>query len=130
MQMAVAFGVLANGGVYQQPISVLGISDSTGKVIWDGHQQQERHRVFSESTAYMVVDMLKQAVSSGTGTNAKIKGQTVAGKTGTNYDQKGVFFAGMTGYYSPPCGLGTTTTRRCRRNPPVPAPPPRCGRAT
>ena len=44
MQMAVAFGVLANGGVYQQPISVLGISDSTGKVIWDGHQQQERHR--------------------------------------------------------------------------------------
>ena len=53
--------MLANGGVYQQPISVLGISDSTGKVIWDGHQQQERHSVCSESTAYMVVDMLKQA---------------------------------------------------------------------
>ena len=106
MQMAVAFGVLANGGVYQQPISVLGISDSTGKVIWDGHQQQERHRVFSESTAYMVVDMLKQAVSSGTGTNAKIKGQTVAGKTGTNSDQKGVFFAGMTGYYSSALWVG------------------------
>lgn len=106
LQMSVAFGVLANGGVYQEPISVLGISDSTGKVIWDGHQKQERHRVFSESTAYMVVDMLKDAVSSGTGTKAKIKGQTVAGKTGTNSDQKGVFFAGMTGYYSSALWVG------------------------
>ncbi len=106
LQMSVAFGVLANGGVYQEPISVLGISDSTGKIIWDGHQKQERHRVFSESTAYLVVDMLKDAVSSGTGTNAKIKGQTVAGKTGTNSDQKGVFFAGMTGYYSSALWVG------------------------
>ncbi len=106
LQMSVAFGVLANGGVYQAPISVLGISDSTGAIIWDGHAQQERRRVFSESTAYMVVDMLKDAVSSGTGKNAKISGQTVAGKTGTNSDQKGVFFAGMTGYYSSALWVG------------------------
>ncbi len=106
MQMTVAFGVLANGGVYQEPISVLGISDSEGKVVWDGHAQQERRRVFSESTAWMIVDMLKDAVSSGTGTTAKIKGQTVGGKTGTNSDQKGVFFAGMTGYYSSAIWVG------------------------
>ena len=99
LQMAVAFGVLADGGVYQEPISVLGISDSEGNVIWDGHANQERRRVFSESTAYIVVDMLKDAVKEGTGTSAKISGQTVAGKTGTNSDQRGVFFAGMTGYY-------------------------------
>ncbi|MBR2718224.1 MAG: PBP1A family penicillin-binding protein [Clostridia bacterium] len=106
MQMTVAFGVLANGGVYQEPISVLGISDSEGKVVWDGHAQQQRRRVFSESTAWMIVDMLKDAVSSGTGTSAKIKGQTVGGKTGTNSDQKGVFFAGMTGYYSSAIWVG------------------------
>ena len=106
MQMTVAFGVLANGGVYQEPISVLGISDSDGQVVWDGHANQERRRVFSESTAYMVVDMLKQAVQSGTGTSAKMSGQTVAGKTGTNSDQKGVFFAGLTGYYSSAIWVG------------------------
>ena len=99
LQMAVAFGVLADGGVYQEPISVLGISDSTGAVIWDGHANQERRRVFSESTAFCIVDMLKDAVKSGTGTPAKISGQTVAGKTGTNSDQRGVYFTGMTGYY-------------------------------
>ncbi len=106
LQMTAAFGVLANGGVYQEPISVLGISDSAGNVVWDGHAQQERRRVFSESTAYLMVDMLKDAVKSGTGTNAKISGQTVAGKTGTNSDQKGVFFAGMTGYYASSVWVG------------------------
>ena len=106
LQMTVAFGVLANGGVYQEPISVLGISDSNGQVVWDGHANQERRRVFSESTAWLVVDMLKQAVSSGTGTSARMSGQTVAGKTGTNSDQKGVFFAGMTGYYSSAIWVG------------------------
>ena len=106
LQMTVAFGVLANSGVYQEPISVLGISDSNGDVVWDGHQHQERRRVFSDSTAYMIVDMLKTAVASGTGTSAKIKGQTVGGKTGTNSDQKGVFFAGMTGYYSSALWVG------------------------
>ena len=106
LQMTVAFGVLANGGVYQEPISVLGISDSRGDVVWDGHQHQERRRVFSESTSWLIVDMMKTVVSSGTGTSAKIKGQVVGGKTGTNSDQKGVFFAGVTGYYASALWIG------------------------
>ena len=106
LQMTVAFGVLANGGVYQEPISVLGISDSAGNIVWDGHQHQDRRRVFSDSTSWMIVDMLKYAVAHGTGTSAKIKGQTVGGKTGTNSDQKGVFFSGMTGYYTSALWVG------------------------
>jgi penicillin-binding protein 1A len=106
LQMTVAFGVLANSGVYQEPISVLGISDSHGDVVWDGHQHQERRRVFSESTSWLIVDMLKTAVASGTGTSAKIKGQVVGGKTGTNSDQKGVFFSGVTGYYASALWIG------------------------
>lgn len=106
IEMAVAFGVLANGGVYQQPISILGILDSTDKVIYDAHQSQARRQVFKPSTAYMTVDILKEVVSKGTGRNARISGQTVAGKTGTNSDQKGVFFAGMTGWYSAAVWIG------------------------
>jgi len=106
VQMAVAFGVLGNGGVYQEPISVLGISDSDGNVVWDSHQEQERRQVFRASTAWLVVDMMKDVVSGGTGTKAKIKGQTVAGKTGTNSDQRGIFFCGMTGYYCSSLWIG------------------------
>lgn len=99
VQLAVAFGVLGNGGVYQEPISFLGISDSAGNVVYDSHAQQERRQVFRPSTAWMIVDMMKDVVSGGTATAAKISGQTVAGKTGTNSDQRGVTFVGMTGWY-------------------------------
>ena len=101
VEMAVAFGVLGNGGVYQSPITFLGIADSNKNTIYDAHANQVRRQVFSPATAWLTVDMMKDVVSSGTGTAAKIKGQTVAGKTGTNSDQKGVFFAGLTGWY---CG--------------------------
>ena len=106
VQMAVAFGTIANKGVYQQPLSFSRIVDSNGNVVVDMHQQQDRHQVFKPSTAYLVVDMLKEAVQSGTGTKAKISSQVVAGKTGTNSDSKGVFFTGMTGWYSASVWIG------------------------
>ena len=106
VEMASAFGVLGNGGIYQKPISFLGISDSNGTVIYDAHQRQARRQVFQPSTAWLTVDMMKEAVAKGTGTAAKISGQTVAGKTGTNSEQRGVFFTGMTGWYSAAVWIG------------------------
>lgn len=105
LEMAACFSALGNGGVYLEPLTVLGIfKESPGgnvETIAEYSTYQDRTQVFKASTAYMTIDMLKDAVSGGTGTGAKIKGQTVAGKTGTNSDQKGVFFAGLTGWY---CG--------------------------
>jgi len=106
LQETVAFGVLANGGVYQKPISFLGISDSNGHVVYDSHAQQQRVQVFRPSTAWLIVDMMKDVVSGGTATNAKISGQTVAGKTGTNSDSRGVTFCGITGWYSSAIWIG------------------------
>ncbi len=106
VQMAVAFGTIANKGVYQQPLSFSRILDSSGNLVVDMHQQQERHQSFKASTCFLLVDMLKDAVASGTGTKAKISGQIVAGKTGTNSDSRGVFFAGMTGWYSSAVWIG------------------------
>jgi membrane carboxypeptidase/penicillin-binding protein PbpC len=58
--------------------------------------------VFKDSsTAYLLVDLMKDAVNAGTGTKARIDGYEIAGKTGTNSDYASVFFAGMTcGYTS------------------------------
>jgi penicillin-binding protein 1A len=106
LEMATAFGVLGNGGVYQEPISFLGITDASGKVVYDSHAQQQRRQVFKPSTAWMTVDMMKEAVQKGTGTSARISGQTVAGKTGTNSEQRGVFFSGMTGWYAGAVWIG------------------------
>ncbi|MGI5899301.1 MAG: transglycosylase domain-containing protein [Christensenellales bacterium] len=101
-EMAVGFGAIANSGLYQQPISFTRVTDSKGNVILDMKSQQEstKLQVFRPGTAYMLTDMLVNAVNSGTGTNARISGLTVGGKTGTNSDYVGAFFSGITPYYS------------------------------
>ncbi len=106
VQLAVAYGTIANKGVYQQPLSFSKILDSDGNVVVDMHQQQERHQAFRPSTAYLLCDMLKAVVKNGTASKAKIASQVVAGKTGTNSDSKGVTFAGMTGWYSASVWIG------------------------
>lgn len=103
IEMATAFGAIANLGEYQE-------SYAFSKVLYDDNKTpyivardvQIRREAFKPSTAYMLVDVLKDCVSgsSGTGSRAKFGGFTVAGKTGTNSDACGVFFAGMTAYYS------------------------------
>ena len=43
----------------------------------------------TDSTAYMITDMLRSVVTSGTGTSANVGSLDVAGKTGTtNYSSK------------------------------------------
>ncbi len=110
LEMAVGYSTLGNGGMCLSPISVLRITrvDSAGyeQSVTDFTEYQTRTQVFSPSTAWMTLDMLKDAVKNGTGTAAKISGQTVAGKTGTNSDQKGVTFAGLTGYYCASVWIG------------------------
>lgn len=106
IEMAAAYGAVANGGEYKEPLSFTRVVDADGKVILDAEEVRDTHTVFKKSTAYMLVDILTEAVNSGTGTRAKISGMTVAGKTGTNADYGSVYFAGMTPYYTATVWIG------------------------
>lgn len=106
IEMAAAYGAVANGGEYKEPLSFTRVVDADGRVILDAEEVRDIHAVFKKSTAYMLVDILTDAVNSGTGTSAKISGMTVAGKTGTNGDYGSVYFAGMTPYYTGTVWIG------------------------
>ena len=99
LQMAAAYGAIANQGQYIEPLSFTKVVDSNGNVILDANSIRLSETVYKKSTAYLLVDMMTDAVKSGTGTKAKIDGMTVAGKTGTNSDYASVYFAGITPYY-------------------------------
>ena len=106
IQMSAAYGAIAAGGEYKEPLSFTRVVDDNGNVILDANAVRDTHRVYKASTAYMLIDMLTDAVRGGTGTAAKISGMTVAGKTGTNSDYRSVYFAGMTPYYSSAIWIG------------------------
>ena len=106
LQMSAAYACIANGGMYLEPLSFSYVVADDGSVVLDANKIRETRRVFSETTAYMLTDMLKDVVDHGTGTNAQIPGITVAGKTGTNEDYTSVFFAGFTGYYTASLWIG------------------------
>lgn len=106
IQMAAAYGTIANGGVYQTPMSFSRVEDANGQIIIQASDYRETRRVFREETAYLIIDMLEDAVNSGTGTAARISGMTVAGKTGTNSDYSSVCFSGMTPYYTATVWIG------------------------
>ena len=106
LEMAGAYACIANGGEYREPLSFTQVLDNDGNVLLDAEQVRDVRQVFKPSTAFMLVEALKNAVQSGTGTNAQISGFTVAGKTGTVHSNRGAFFAGITGHYTSTLWIG------------------------
>ncbi len=103
IEMAAAFGAIANKGEYLEPYAFTEVRYNDNKTVYiRAEDVQITRQAFKPSTAYMLVDVLTGCVSgqNGTGSKAKFGNFTVAGKTGTNSDACGVFFAGMTAYYS------------------------------
>nr|MDD3720282.1 penicillin-binding transpeptidase domain-containing protein [Candidatus Gracilibacteria bacterium] len=81
LQMAAAYSVLANGGLYVKPNIVKSIKMPSGKVI--SFNPEITHRVIKESTAKTITSMLVDSVDNGFAKNGKVEGYNMAGKTGT-----------------------------------------------
>jgi penicillin-binding protein 1A len=96
LDMATAYGTLANGGVKIEPITYTRVEDSAGNVILEKHPQSTR--VVSEEVAYIMTDMMKSVVRAGTGTSANFN-MPIAGKTGTTTDSVDAWFVGYTPQY-------------------------------
>jgi cell division protein FtsI (penicillin-binding protein 3) len=83
LQIAAAYGALANGGVLMKPYLVSKMVDADGVVLLENKPTALR-RVVSEQSAKTVVSWLESVVEKGgTGTKARLDEYRVAGKTGT-----------------------------------------------
>jgi cell division protein FtsI (penicillin-binding protein 3) len=84
IQMAVAFGALANGGQIMRPYLVRRIVAPGGEVTLENRPVAVR-RVVSPRTATIVTEFLRRVVEEkgGTGSKARVEDFSVAGKTGT-----------------------------------------------
>jgi membrane peptidoglycan carboxypeptidase len=96
VDMAAAYGVLANMGVRITPTYILKVEDSTGKVVWE-HKDYEQKRVLDQGIAWLMNDILKDTTQParnfifGQWTNI---GRPAALKTGTTDLLKDVYSVG------------------------------------
>ncbi|NJD18755.1 MAG: penicillin-binding protein 2, partial [Gemmatimonadetes bacterium] len=104
LQMAMAYGARANGGLLMQPRLVKEVRDADGRVV-ERFAPEVVRRVVDESVARSVSRVLVDVVEDGTGSAAGLGVFKVAGKTGTSrvYDSdKGYgsgYFASFVGCF-------------------------------
>ncbi len=100
--MAEAYSVFPNNGVYQGSRTVLRITqlvDGQEVLLVDNELEQEQ--VIKQTTAWYMNDMMQHVFdAAGTAYGLGIKGQHAAGKTGTTSENFDRWFAGYTPYYT------------------------------
>lgn len=82
LQLAAAYGAIANGGMLLEPALVREIRAPDGTVRWR-HAARPVRRVMSPDVAATVRAMLQSVVDSGTATGADLASFAVGGKSGT-----------------------------------------------
>ena len=93
IEVAGAYTVFANGGQRLQPFGIAQVLDINGRVLEQHFSQPQP--VLDPRVAYLVVDLLTDAINRGTGAGVRARGfdAPAAGKTGTSRDG---WFAGFT----------------------------------
>jgi penicillin-binding protein 1A len=93
LEMADAYGTLANGGNHIAPTIIGKVAFPDGSSINYGNPQP--HRIFSDGETYAATKVLETVIQDGTGTAANY-GCPAAGKTGTAENLDNAWFVGYT----------------------------------
>ena len=103
LEMASAFGVLANQGIRVEPYAIAKVTEADGTVLEEARPRKSV--VLDEEVAYMMTDLLRGVIERGTAKSANI-GRPAAGKTGTSQDYTNGWFVGYTPELSTAIWLG------------------------
>ena len=99
LEMASAYGTIANDGVYITPTFYTNVTDANGNVVLIS--KQETRQVISKQNAYIMKTIIQEPVKSGgTATYCAIPGMDVAAKTGTTDNDYDRWLCGFTPYYA------------------------------
>ncbi|MBP5470402.1 MAG: penicillin-binding protein 1A [Candidatus Riflebacteria bacterium] len=93
LEMASAYGVFANLGIYCRPIAITKVYDRDNNLLEENNPKAQE--VMKSINAAMMCDLLKNALEKGTGYRAKVDGWSCGGKTGTTNDYIDAWFNGI-----------------------------------
>lgn len=101
LELAAAFEVMPNQGIYKEPVLYTKILDQDGNVLLE--KKPKKHTVIKDSTAFLLTSAMEDVVKKGSGKLADFQTMPIAGKTGTagtTEAARDAWFAGYTPYYT------------------------------
>lgn len=107
MELTRAYGVFAARGVLFDTFLINKVVDRTGAVVYDHENEAftSAKQVINPNSAFVMANIMKGVVQSGTATIIKPINRPVAGKTGTTNDMMDAWFIGYTPQWV--CGVWT-----------------------
>ena len=97
-ELSSAYLTLSDGGLFAPAKCIKRVRDESGSVLYE--RAEEKRRVFSEETCYLLSDMLHTAATEGTAKKLRTLPYFVSAKTGTGGTEKGNTDAYAMGYTS------------------------------
>ncbi len=96
IEMAAGFSVIASGGMYYEPYFIERIESPGGETLYEHFVTGKR--VADPDLIYLLIDMMKEVMQSGTAVRTRWSGFTrpACGKTGTTDDHRDSWFTGFT----------------------------------
>ena len=98
VQMLGAINTVVNNGVYEKPYIVEDILDKDDNIVKE--LKTDKKRVYSETTAKLIKNSMRQVVIKGTGIKAYIGDLDIGGKTGSATGSDGQTHGWFAGYFS------------------------------
>ncbi len=99
MDIVTTYSVFANKGVKQEPVIILNVTDTQGKVLYE-YKKKEGKQVVSSEIAFLISHILldnnARAMEFGTQSWLQVPGKTVSVKTGTTDEKRDNWAIGYT----------------------------------
>ncbi|MBU4524494.1 MAG: PBP1A family penicillin-binding protein [Desulfomicrobium sp.] len=96
LNLCQAYTAFPRGGTSIKPRLIESVTSPWGEQLFLA--AQEVSEAMPAETAYIISNLLQEAVQDGTGARAKVLGRPVAGKTGTTNDEQDAWFMGFSPY--------------------------------
>lgn len=115
LEVAAAFGAIANNGLYIRPMMYTRVLGHDGEVLLEASPLERQ--VISPVAAYLLTSTMIDVITQGTGGGARLNtNMAVAGKTGTSQETRDLNFVGFTPYYTASIWRGHDQPRTLRNH--------------
>jgi len=121
IELAGAYGVMANGGMFNRPVLYTRVVGPNGEILLDNTPNPVQ--AVRDTTAFLIIDSMRDTMTNAAATggaanwtNPQMSGIQIAGKTGTSQRRADLGFSGSTPYFTASIWMGNDNNQSLSAN--------------